>query len=140
MGIRPIIFHYIQLCIGKFPPIAGSCVPFLMLVSQDFRYCALETVFQFIHFFLKTGIFLYFSNNRKPTLLVLLAKYRSGQFSNAALTNCDHFLLSALADLLLRCTWLRCQPQHAKWAQNLTFTSSLPSQYCKFGIVTGAGS
>jgi hypothetical protein len=121
MGIRPVIFHYIHFCIRKFLPIAGSCVPFLMLISLDFTYCTLETVFQFIHFLLKTGISLYFSNNREPTLHVLFAKYRSGQFSNAALMNCDHFLLSAEVDLLLRCTWLWCWAEHAEWAQKLTF-------------------
>jgi len=116
MGIRPIIFHYIHFYIRKFPPIAGSCVPFLMVVSSDFRYCTLETVLQFIHFLLKTGIFLYFTNNKEPTLHVLSVKYGSGQFSNAALTNHDHFPLSAQVDLLLRYTWLRCWVQCAKWA------------------------
>jgi len=52
-------------------------------------------------------------------LRVLSAKYRSGQFSNAALTNCDHFLLSAEVDLLLRCAWLWCWAQCAEWAQKL---------------------
>jgi len=73
-------------------------------------------------------------------LRVLSAKYRSGQFSNAALTNCDHFLLSAEVDLLLRCAWLWCWAQCAEWAQKLTFISSLPSQYWKFVTVTRAGS
>ena len=42
-----IIFHYIHFCTRKFPPIAGSFLPFLMLVSLDFRYCTLETVHSF---------------------------------------------------------------------------------------------
>ena len=104
MSIRPIIFHYIYFCNRKFPPIASTCVPLLMLVSLDFRYCTLQTVFQFIHFLLKTGIFLCFSNNKEHTLHVLSAKYSSGHSSNAALMNRDRFLLSAQVDLVLRCT------------------------------------
>jgi hypothetical protein len=87
-----------------------------MLVSLDFRYCTLETVFQFINFLLKRSIFPYFSNNKDPTLHVLSAKYRAGQFSTEALIDCDHFLVSAQVDKLLRCTWLQCSAERAKLA------------------------